>query len=207
MNKTNTWREEFGLPKPPFEVMVDEDIQKCEEYLSGGRDEQQGRELHLELITKYPPYIPNFGDSLYNYNKDYGFVMQDYFDLDSAIHNLIAIKNKLIAFRSYGYKNPPKAGKQSNSNISIENNLTATQTQTITVSFEEARQKIENMSGLSDAETRETLDKIDEIRAIVELAEPKKTKWQKVKPILVWLADKSVDVGVALLPLLLKIGG
>ena len=31
-------------------------------------------------------------------------------------------------------------------------------------------------------------------------------KWEKVKPVLTWLADKSCDVGIALLPLLLKIG-
>ena len=62
------------------------------------------------------------------------------------------------------------------------------------------------MTGLSDAETEETLAKIDEIKAIVELKEPKKSKWQKIKPILAWLADKSVDVGIALLSLILKIG-
>jgi len=203
----STRQTDSNSPWPSFEKMVNEDIQKCEEYLSGERGEQQGLELHLELITKYPAYIPNFGDSLYNYSKDHGFVMQDYFGLDSAIHNLIAIKNKLIAFRNYGYKNPAKAGKQNSSRINIENNLTATQTQTVTVSFEAVKRQIECMSGLSDSETKETLEKIDEIQAIVELKEPKKTKWQKIKPILVWLADKSVDVGIAVLPLLLKIGG
>ena len=61
------------------------------------------------------------------------------------------------------------------------------------------------MTGLSEKEEKDTLKKIDEIKAIVELKETKKTKWQKLKPILGWLADKSVDVGIAILPLLLKI--
>lgn len=91
-------------------------------------------------------------------------------------------------------------------NISIENNLTANQNQTMTITFEDIKKQIENMSGLSGAETKETIGKIDEIKAIVELKESKKSKWQKIKPILIWLADKSVDVGCALLPLILKIG-
>ena len=62
------------------------------------------------------------------------------------------------------------------------------------------------MNGLSDEETENVLAKIDEIKAIVDQKEPKKTKWKKIKPILIWLADKSVDVGCALLPLILKIG-
>ena len=61
------------------------------------------------------------------------------------------------------------------------------------------------MSGLSEEETNQTLQKVDEIKAIVELKESKKSKWQKIKPILTWIADKSVDVGIALLPLILKI--
>lgn len=85
--------------------------------------------------------------------------------------------------------------------------MTATQTQTINITFEDVRRQIEEMTGLSEGETQETLTKIDEIKAIVELKEPKKTKWQKIKPILTWLADKSVDVGIALLPLIMKIGG
>lgn len=202
----NVKTTETNSPWPSFAKMVNEDIQKCEDFLAGERDVKQGLELHLELITKYPAYLPNFGDSLYNYDKDHGFVMQDYFGIDSAIHNITAIKNKLIAFSNYGYRNPQKVGKQSRSSINIENNLTATQTQTITMSFDEVKRQIENMSGLSDSETKDTLEKIDEIQAIVELKEPKKTKWQKIKPILIWLADKSVDVGIALLPLILKIG-
>lgn len=50
------------------------------------------------------------------------------------------------------------------------------------------------------------LDKISEIEEVVKSKDSKKSKWEKVKPVLTWLADKSCDVGIALLPLLLKIG-
>lgn len=185
-----------------FTRMVDEDIQKCTDFFNGDRDEATGKELHLELITKYPCYISHFGDSLYNYNADFGFT-DEYFGNDAMIHNLTVIKNRLIAFKNFGYKNSKST--VNGNGINIENNLTATQTQSVTISFETVKKQIEDMTGLSESETNEALKKIDEIKAIVELQEPKKTKWQKIKPILVWLADKSVDVGLALLPLLLKI--
>jgi hypothetical protein len=189
----------------PLKQMIDEDIKRCSDYLSGEKDEQAGRDLHLELITKYPPYIAGFGESLYNYNQEYGFTMREHFGLESMISNLTVIKNKLVAFKNFGYKNSRSISYDSS--INIENTLTSTQTQSIMISFEEVKRKIEEMSALSDSETNETLDKIDEIKAIVELKDPPKSKWQKIKPILLWLADKSVDVGLALLPLILKISG
>ncbi len=200
----DTYKRRLEASRPPFEKMVDEDIQKCEAFLVGDKNEEEGKALHLELITKYPSYITNFGESLYNYNKDYGFVSQEYFGGDALISNLTVIKSKLIAFKSFGYKNGNS--KSRGGNINIENTLTATQTQTIAITFEEVKRQIEEMSALSDSETQETLDKIDELKVIAEAKESPKTKWQKVKPILAWIADKSVDVGIALLPLILKIG-
>ena len=67
------------------------------------------------------------------------------------------------------------------------------------------REKIEDMTLLTNEETKEILAKISEIEEVVKSNDKKKTKWEKVKPVLVWLADKSCDVGIALLPLLLKI--
>lgn len=201
----DTYKKRLEASRPPFERMVDKDISRCEEYLSGDRDESTGKELHFELITKYPPHIAHFGDALYNFNAEQGLFMEEYFDANSMISNVTAIKHKLTAFKANGYKNSSQSKKSSS--VNIENTLIATQTQSITVSFDKVRNQIKEMSGLSDADTKETLDKIDELKVIVESSESKKTKWQKVKPILAWIADKSVDVGIALLPLILKIGG
>ena len=76
--------------------MVDNDITRCEQFLSGERDEDQGMDLHLEMITKYPAYISGFGTSLYNYNDEVGF-NAEHFSLEAMIFNLKVIKNKLIA--------------------------------------------------------------------------------------------------------------
>ena len=61
------------------------------------------------------------------------------------------------------------------------------------------------MPALSTAETEEILQKIDELQTIIHSGDSKKSKWAKIKPFLTWLADKSVDVGITLLPLILKI--
>ena len=71
--------------------------------------------------------------------------------------------------------------------------------------FESVRSHLEADTSLSDEQTIEAKQKIDEIEAVVKSNDSKKNKWKKLKPVLLWLADKSVDVGTALLPLLLKI--
>lgn len=196
-----------GRLDPLFIEMVENDIQRCKDYLASNKDREEGMALHLELITRYPLYIKNFRESLRNYDEKHGFVMQEFFDLDSAIHNITVIMNKLIAFRNYGCVSPSdrRMGQQS-TQINIKNNLTATQSQNISISFEDVKQQIEEMTGLSENETNEALSKIDEIKGILESKGNKKTKWQKIKPLLLWLADKSVDVGCAILPLILEIG-
>ena len=47
--------------------------------------------------------------------------------------------------------------------------------------------------------------RINELEKIVNSKESNSTKWSKAKDIIKWVADKGVDVGIALLPLLLKI--
>lgn len=60
-------------------------------------------------------------------------------------------------------------------------------------------------TSLSEEQTIEVKQKIDEIESVVKSNDRKKNKWKKLKPVLLWLADKSVDIGTAVLPLLLKI--
>ena len=46
---------------------------------------------------------------------------------------------------------------------------------------------------------------IDELEEIVKSSERRSKKWENAKKIIKWIADKGVDVGIALLPLLLQI--
>ncbi len=47
--------------------------------------------------------------------------------------------------------------------------------------------------------------KIDELKSIIESNDKKSEKWRKVKEIGKWVFDKSIDVGLAILPLFFKI--
>lgn len=186
-----------------FSKMVDEDIDKCDTFINSTKNTDEFRDFFTELVSKYNSYITGFNTGLYGYSSQ-----RDYYDFSypskGELHdNIKAIKYKLIAYKNNNYKNCQDTN--SNQNINIANNLTATQTQNINITFEGVKKQIEEMSGLSEEETNQTLQKVDEIKAIVELKESKKSKWQKIKPILTWIADKSVDVGIALLPLILKI--
>ena len=84
-------------------------------------------------------------------------------------------------------------------------NLNVTTNVNVSITFEQVRSQIEDMTSLTDEETQEIKAKLDELEKIVNNKDKKKTKWEQAKGVLVWLADKSFDVGMALLPLFLKI--
>ena len=62
------------------------------------------------------------------------------------------------------------------------------------------------MSSLTEEEILEILEKLNQLEKIVNSSDRKSKKWSNAKGIIKWVADKSVDVGTALLPLILKIG-
>ena len=61
------------------------------------------------------------------------------------------------------------------------------------------------MTSLTESELRDILQKVDELEMIVQSQDRKTKKWEDAKEIIKWVAEKGVDVGIALLPLLLKI--
>jgi soluble cytochrome b562 len=74
----------------------------------------------------------------------------------------------------------------------------------VNITFEQVRAKIEDMTSLTDEQTKEALDKVSDIESVVNGEGSKKSKWEKIKPVLAWLADKSFDLAMTILPLLLK---
>ena len=175
------------------------DILKIEETLQKS-DFNEMKALHRYLDGKYQHGIADWGKSMYGYNAEYGF-SYELLDLDSIRDNLSAMKPKLEAFiyrwnttnRPSGFMKTPDV------------NVTVSNTVNISISFEEARKQIEDMSSLTDEQTQEVLERIDVIEQVINSDSSKKSKWEKIKPILAWLADKSYDLGKAILPLLLKI--
>lgn len=90
-----------------------------------------------------------------------------------------------------------------------ETNITVNNTVNISLSFEEARQKIKDMTASNQEKTDEILSRIDELEKISKEDIPPKSKWEKVKPIISFALDKGADVAIAILSLVMqmKLGG
>lgn len=111
--------------------------------------------------------------------------------------------NKMLSFKALGYPSLKECIPQNVPMVQITN--TNENKVDINVSFDTVRREIENMSALPDAEIGEILGRIDELEKIVKSSERRSKKWENAKEIIKWIADKGVDVGIALLPLLLQI--
>lgn len=176
------------------------DKQKIEEALNSN-DVEKMRTIHMEIDGKYGAYVPEWHKGMYGYFEDFGF---DHPALSetSLTNNLNLMKSKLEGY-ALGLEKPSQKNYSPNNSVNV--NVSNTNEINITVSFEQARQQIEDMTSLTDKETAEILAKITELEGIISSKDKKKTKWEQAKGVLVWLADKSFDVGMALLPLLLQI--
>ena len=90
-------------------------------------------------------------------------------------------------------------------NITINNTNTNENHNSFDMSFNMARETINSMTALTNEEIEEIQKRINELEEIVSSKDSKSKKWSKVKEIIKWIADNGVDVGIALLPLVLKI--
>lgn len=163
-------------------------------------DEQTLIETHMYIHAKYGAYIPDWTDSLHCYIEKRQFQMG--VSKAAAIHNLKIMKAKLDGYAA-GFEKPSNKSYVPSNSVNV--NVSNTNEVNISVTFESVKQQIENMTALTDKETEEILTKIAELEEIINGNDKKKTKWEKAKSMLIWLADKSFDVGMTLLPLLLKI--
>ena len=184
-----------------FKNMVKEDIEKCAEMsdVDMASDLYYGKDailkFYLYLISCYRRYISSIEDDLTNP------VGTSDLEFDNCIENMKIIKRKLELFiEEDGDK---QAG--SDTSITLINQNSNRNDININISFEQARESIENMTALTDSEVEEILLRVDELEKIVQSKDRKTKKWENAKGIVKWIADKGVDVGITLLPLLLRI--
>ena len=156
---------------------------------------------YQHIDGKYQACIAGWAQSLYGCVPGYG-INYEVIDVDDLIHNLQIMKPKLEGFiEGWNVIAAPTATATTVPEI----NVNTTTNVNITISFEQVRSKIEDMTSLTDEQTKEALEKVAEIESVVKGEGSKKSKWEKIKPILVWLADKSFDVAMTILPLLLQV--
>lgn len=174
------------------------DIHKIDDALQNTNPDEQ-EALHRYLDGKYQYGIADWGKSMYGYDDGYGF-NYELLDTTSIIENLSTMKPKLEAFIHGWNATSTSSGFPRNSDV----NVTVNNTVNISISFEETRQKIEDMTALSREQTDEILDKIDELENIAKEKLSRKKKWEKVKPIISFTLDKGADVAIALLSLVMQ---
>ena len=175
-----------------FVNIVKYDIELCAEAIRNNRKIELS-ELSDDLEAKYGNIIDGFCQNLYPcYEEEDSYYMK---------RNISMMKQKLELFMAMGCEN-----KFATNSSAVTYNNTNQVIVDISISFEEARKKVESMSALEDKEIEEILDKISQIEDVYNSANRKTKKWEMVKGIIKWVADKGIDVAKILLPLVLKVG-
>ncbi len=186
-----------------FKCFVQSDIERIENALTANSSKDNLMKLHREIDGRYQSCVLNWYQGL---EAVYFFKDKpprlDYdelagYDVKYIKDSLSMMKSKLETYifgmNAVSLPEPPSTTV----NVTTSVNLNVT--------FEQVRSQIEDMTSLTDEQTQDVLSKVDEIENVVKNKGSKKSKWEKIKPILMWLADKSFDVAMTVLPLLLKI--
>lgn len=175
-------------------VILQKDIDRCDDAMSRN-DKVELWELYQHLYPKYLKEIVGLNLGVVD-------------DPANSFNNIKLIKEK-IEMHMARIEQQEKYDSLKQSNVLINanntNNNTNTNSTSVNVSFEDAKKVIENMGSLTEPEINEALKKVDELEKIVNSTDRKTKKWENAKEIIKWIADKGVDVGISLLPLLLKI--
>ena len=192
--------------KTAFEKKVDQkreiiraDIEKINTAL-GGRDEDHLRSVHRYIDGKYQACIARWNEGAYGFVPEYGF-NYEVLDIFSMEHNLEMMKAKLESF----IEEWNIVGSSSNGIPVVPDiNINATTNVNITISFDQVREKIEDMTALNREQTNEAIEKVNELEAISRENISRKSKWEKVKPIIAFAMDKGADLGIAILTLIVQ---
>lgn len=178
---------------------IQSDIDKIKEVLQSNSSIQELTDIHMYIDGKYQSKISNWGLSQYSWNDKFGFTYDLLCEV-SLKHNLNNMKNKLEGYLQ-DYRLLPIA-LSSSPEVKFINNNTNKNEIKVEIDFTNLINKINDMESLTETETSEAIEKVKEIEKIYKSKESKKKKWESIKNILIWLADKSVDLAIAYLPII-----
>ena len=178
--------------------MVDADIERLQNISELSYSDKL--KLHREIDGRYQACIQCWYSGLFGTNTEGTRVnyirFEDIHHNDQLDGNLHIMKAKLEAFR-LGMNVVHVPGTPS-TNVTVNTNVN------VSITFEQAKQIIEDMPGLNNADTEEIISKIDELETIAKEPISKKKKWEKIKPILLFALDKGVDVAITIMSLIMQ---
>lgn len=178
---------------------IQSDIDKIKGVLQSNSSIQELTNIHMYINGKYQSKISSWELSQYSWNDKLGFDYE-FLGEDSLKHNLNNMKNKLEGYLQ-DYRFLPLASSSSPA-IKFINNNTNNNEIKVEIDFTNLINKINDMESLTETEINEAIEKVKEIEKIYKSKDSKKKKWEKIKNILIWLADKSVDLAIAYLPII-----
>lgn len=195
MNVPQLDNTESKVKKRKLNEMIENDIHKIEDVIiSDNADEM--KKLHQDLDGKYHACIAGWGHSMYSYSSEYGFAY-DFLSRDSMLHNLKQMKASIKAYK-LGLCSARKDNVRATEvNVSVQNNNN--NSINIDTSFDLSRNQILENNALSQKETDDILEKINELEKIMKGDMTRKVKWERIKPIIQFSLNKGIDVAIAIL--------
>lgn len=174
--------------------MVNNDIEYCKkEWDNYSFDWERMGRLFDKMIHKYINIIDGFDKDLkvisaYEKKNNSGDTYRD---------NLRLIISRLEAFRDNGYKNDGLLKE----NIRGFNIRPYDRTE-----FDSVRLIMDRCEKIGKKEKEEISRKLDEIETVCTSAAEPTEKWNRLRPYVVWLSGKSLNIASYILPLLNMIG-
>ncbi len=208
------------MPRSEIQNRVDCDLESCKKLLNALKgvtdntsyydlddvlNDNDLMNIFIGMNSRYSSLIRDFPkDFDISLFEDDKYLDEESFELKFMIH-LVSIIEKLETFKRMDYTdmnsgisiiNQSISHSESNNDNINKNSLTNE-----VLSFQEAKQTIENMSMLPDDQIDEILQKIEELERITNSSERKSKKWEKAKDIIKWIVDKGFDIAKILLPI------
>lgn len=100
---TNKAKEEIAVMKnKSILMMLTEDIERCKTFLDNKTDEAVGKEIYIDVTSRYDSIIPDFGNGLYQYYAEQHFYDPE-ISGETLTYNLRKLLNKMATYLALNY--------------------------------------------------------------------------------------------------------
>ncbi len=175
---------------------VDDDIAYCTDmYKKYSHDGEVMGELFNKMLFKYIDVVEGLADGL----KVISCYEEGSRLADTYRANMSRVIGRLADYRENGYSNEGLLERYMDreSQESIKH---------LSMNFNEVRQYILSCEDIGKREKEEIIDKIDDIEEITMMMKTRREKWELLRPYVMWISGKDMEVSMRILPLFLKIG-